>query len=165
MKHLTLTLFLILIFNYGFAQTKIIAFKSHSGNPVDFDATLENDNFGDFPEMHMIKIFDTVKVISDSQFVEVWHHQYLGTIEDTSRKYFYNRDTNIISPNYRVDTKIIKENYPSTTVFKQYEPQKKIKNKNKNKTKTNNLWLLVLILGGSLTPFFVQFFKRPETKN
>jgi hypothetical protein len=68
----------------------------------------------------------------------------------------------LISPNYRVDTKIIKENYPSTTVFKHYEPQKKIKNK--NKTKTNNLWLLILILGGSLTPFVVQFFKRPETE-
>jgi hypothetical protein len=163
MKHLTLSLFLILIFNYGFAQTKIIAFKSHSGNPVDFDATLENDNFGDFPEMHMIKIFDTVKVISDSQFVEVWHHQYLGTIEDTSRKYFYNRDTNIISPNYRVDTKIIKKNYPSTTVFKHYEAKKHINKK--SRTKTNNLWLLYLILGGSLTPFVLQYFKKPETKN
>ena len=163
MKHLTLSLFLILIFNHGFAQTKIIAFKSHSGNSADFDATLENDNFGDFPEMRMIKIFDTVKVISDSQFVEVWHHQYLGTIEDTSRKYFYNRDTNLISPNYRVDTKIIKENYPSYTVFKHYETDKKIKKK--SKTKTNNLWLLYLILGGSLTPFVIQFFKKPETEN
>ncbi len=163
MKHLTLSLFLILIFNHGFAQTKIIAFKSHSGNSADFDATLENDNFGDFPEMRMIKIFDTVKVISDSQFVEVWHHQYLGTIEDTSRKYFYNRDTNLISPNYRIDTKIIKENYPSSTVFKHYESDKKIKKK--SKTKTNNLWLLYLILGGSLTPFIIQLFKKPETEN
>ena len=163
MKYLTLSLFLILILDFGFAQTKIIAFKSHSGNPVDFDATLENDNFGDFPEMHMIKIFDTVKVISDSQFVEVWHHQYLGTIEDTSRKYYYNRDTNLISPNYRVDTKIIKENYPSTTVFKHYDAKKKIEKK--SRTKTNNLWLLYLILGGSLTPFIIQFFKKPETEN
>lgn len=163
MKHLTLSLFLILIFNCGFAQTKIIAFKSHSGNPVDFDATLENDNFGDFPEMHMIKIFDTVKVISDSQFVEVWHHQYLGTIEDTSRKYYYNRDTNLIAPKYRIDTKIIKENYLPNTVFQHYEATKKIKKK--SKTKTNNLWLLYLILGGSLTPFVLPFFKKSSTEN
>lgn len=162
MKYLTTLIILTLIVNFGFTQTKIIAFKSHSGNSADFDATLENDNFGDFPEMRMIKIFDTVKVISDSQFVEVWHHQYLGTIEDTTRKYYYNRDTNMISPNYRIDTKIIKENYPSPTVFKHYEIDKKIKKK--SKTKTNNLWLLYLILGGSLTPFVIQFFKRTETK-
>lgn len=160
MKHLTTLILLTLIFNYGFSQTKIIAFKSHSGNTANFDATLENDNFGDFPEMHMIKIFDTVKVISDSQFVEVWHHQYLRAIEDTTREYYYNRDTNLISPNYRIDTKIIKENYPSSTVFKHYETDKKIKKK--SKTKTNNLWLLYLILGGSLTPFVLQFFKRTE---
>ncbi len=163
MKHLTIFILLTLNFNNAFSQTKIIAFKSHSGNSADFDATLENDNFGDFPEMRMIKIFDTVKVISDSQFVEVWHHQYLGTIEDTTREYYYNRDTNLISPQYRIDTKIIKENYPSATVFKHYEAKKKIKNR--SKTKTNNLWLLVLILGGSLTPFVFQFFKRPEAKN
>lgn len=160
MKHLITLLLLTLIVNFGFTQTKIIAFKSHSGNADRFDASLENDNFGDFPEMHMIKIFDTVKVISDSQFVEVWHHQYLSTIEDTSRKYYYNRDTNLISPNYRIDTKIIKENYPSTTVFKHYEVKKKIKKK--SKAKTNNLWLLYLIVGGSLTPFVIQFSKRTE---
>jgi len=163
MKYLIITTLLTLTFNNVFAQTKIIAFKSHSGNSADFDATLENDNFGDFPEMHMIKIFDTVKVISDSQYVEVWHHQYLGTIEDTTREYYYNRDTNLISPQYRIDTKIIKENYPSSTVFKHYEAKKKVKKQ--NNTKTNSLWLLYLILGGSLTPFVIQFFKKAETKN
>ena len=163
MKYLIITILLILTFSNAFSQTKIIAFKSHSGNADKFDATLENDNFGDFPEMRMIKIFDTVKVISDSQFVEVWHHQYLGTIEDTTREYYYNRDTNLISPQYRIDTKIIEENYPSSTVFKHYEAKKKIKNR--SKTKTNNLWLLVLILGGGLTPFVIQFFKRTETVN
>ncbi len=162
MKYLLIGILSTLIFNKGIAQTKIIAFKSHSGNPANFDANLENDNFGDFPEMHMIKIFDTVKVISDSQYVEVWHMENYRVLQDTLKKNYYYRDTNFISPNYRVDTKIIKENYPSTTIFKHYEPQKKIKNK--NKTKTNNLWLLILILGGSLTPFVLQFFKRPETE-
>ncbi len=163
MKHLITSILLTLIFNIGFTQTKIIAFKSHSGNSADFDASLENDNFGDFPEMHLIKIFDTVKVISDSQFVEVWHHQYLGTFEDSTRKYYYNRDTNLISPNYRIDTKIIKENYPSYTIFKNYEAEKKIKKK--SKTQTNNLWLLYLIVGGSLTPFVIQFFKVNKSEN
>jgi hypothetical protein len=69
----------------------------------------------------------------------------------------------LISPQYRIDTKIIKENYPSSTVFKHYEAKKKVKKQ--NNTKTNSLWLLYLILGGSLTPFVFQFFKKAETKN
>jgi hypothetical protein len=163
MKYLTTLILLTLIIKFGFTQTKIIAFKSHSGNSADFDATLENDNFGDFPEMHMIKIFDTVKVISDSQFVEVWHIENYQLLQDSIRKIYYYRDTNLIDPIYRSDTKIIKENYPPYIIFKQNEPQKKIRRK--SRTKTNNLWLLYLILGGSLTPFVIQFFKKPETEN
>jgi hypothetical protein len=163
MKHLIITTLLTLTFNNVFSQTKIIAFKSHSGNSADFDATLENDNFGDFPEMRMIKIFDTVKVISDSQFVEVWHLENSNFMPDTTSRFYFNRDTNLIAPQYRIDTKIIKENYPSATVFKHYEAKNKVKKQ--SKTKTNNLWLLYLILGGSLTPFVFQFFKRPKAKN
>ena len=111
----------------------------------------------------MIKIFDTVKVISDSQYVEVWHMENYQLLQDSLRKNYYYSDTNLIDPIYRSDTKIIKENYPPYIIFKQNEPQKKIKGK--SKTKTNNLWLLYLILGGSLTPFVLQFFKKPETKN
>lgn len=158
MKHFILSTFFALTLNSSFSQTKIIAFKSHSGNPTNFDANLENDNFGENPEMTMVKIYDTVKIISDSQYVEVWHLENQIHFQDSGKNYYYYKDTNFISPNNRIENNVIKENYPSTTIFKSYESNKN--RKKKNKTTTNNLWLLYLVLGGSLTPFIFQFFKK-----
>jgi hypothetical protein len=162
-KNTFFILLLSCVFNTAFGQTKIIAFKSHSGNTANFASCLDTDHFGELPSMKFQTIYDTVKIISDSQFVEVWHisHPQLNSSKESENH--FNRDTHLIAPAYRESANEIQNNYPSTTVFQGKVKSKKTKKmKLKSKTKTTHLWFMHLLIGGSVLPYLLHQFSSSK---
>jgi len=89
-----LTILAIIIYANGFAQTKLIAFKSHSGNMKNFSDAMGNNlfddgtsNYGQAPERYVKTAkLDSVKFISDTVSV-------MFTSECTVD--YYKRDTTL----------------------------------------------------------------------
>jgi ATP-dependent Zn protease len=63
MQSKSLLLLALVLSGYNFAQTKLIAYRSHSGN-MNYFSTAEPDNLGNPPMM-----FDTLFLINDSMMI------------------------------------------------------------------------------------------------
>jgi len=124
----------------GFAQTKMIAHKSHSGLPADFTLA-GDDNYGN-PPMHM----DTLIWLSDTSIIEIMSYGY----GDTPR-----RDTVYNHPYFSrpgISLEEIQSMYPNYTVFIGFEKQAQRQRKMKPEPQKNSLYLLgfvLLAIGGT----------------
>lgn len=164
-KHVLYILPLIFGSFQSIAQTKMIAFKSHSGNPALFDPRTEMDNFGELPTMQsqLVPKYDTVKVISDSQIVEIWHYRNVFNFQvpdSAAIKHF--SDTVVTDPTLLKDTTYLKSMYPETTILRPKVHSKKVSPK-RSRSKNNDLWLLYLLVGGTLISGFMFPFLTKKT--
>lgn len=134
MKTTWMLLLSICLYTAGFAQTKMIAHKSHSGLPADF--SLEgDDNYGN-PPMHM----DTLIWLSDTSIVEIMSYGY----GDTGR-----RDTVYNHPYFNrpgISLEEIQSMYPNYTVFIGFDKKAKEQRALPNQPKKNSLYLLGFLL-------------------
>lgn len=82
MQSKSLLLLALVISGYNFAQTKLIAYRSHSGD-MNYFTTAEPDNLGNPP-----MVFDTLFLINDSMMIrqvsrEGSNHAQIDTITNT----------------------------------------------------------------------------------
>lgn len=165
MKTLILIIILSALSLTAISQTKMIAHKSHSGSLQNF-TTDGIHNFGDPP---MPMVIDTVKRLSDSTIVRVFH-DYWGNNSDTIQNHPFFND-----PNIAVDS--LQKMFPETTFVgydttppqqqdnqqsqqnNQQQPQeKKAKKKNKkkrNKKEDKSTFFLIPNLPSGGTPLLI----------
>ncbi len=129
----------LLSFNFSFCQTKIIANKSHSGNAVSLAAE-KDGNFGIAPER-----LDSVIKISDTSVVEVNNFGWRDTVYN--HPYF-------LKPGITIDQ--LKEENPHIIFVGFEKKHTKMKKPAKSKENKGSLYLLALLMAGSLIYTFKQ---------
>ena len=140
-----------------FAQTKIIAHKSHSGKPNTFNINNSSDNFG-LPSSYI----DTIFKISDTCVLEVgWNG--------------YERKRNIVCHhpccnNPKISLDSLKKIYPNIILIG-FEPGKKTGSKKsvailiqpKDTNNQNRIFQLIVAVG--LLSLLLYFFRSPKPKS
>lgn len=149
----TLLLFILFAAGNSFAQTNVIAMKSHSSSMVKDQH--ETDNFGDPMPLRTIQ---TVKYLNDDCLVEIY--KSLWSVQEQEF------DTICGHPflsSGQTDIERIKEMYPEKTEFigfdqleKDAKAEKKGLRKEKRKKNKSSIFFYFLISGGTL--FFLYLF-------
>lgn len=132
-------LFSLVVSMYSFGQTKIIALKSHSGDASALSAE-KDGNFGIAPTK-----IDTIVRISDTCIVEINNFGWRDTVYN--HPYFS-------KPGVTMEE--IKAHYPARVIFIGFD--KPVKNQKASsklpKEKKGNLYLIALLIAGTLTYTF-----------
>jgi len=160
MKVILSILFVVLIGNL-YAQTELIAYKSHSGDMVNFEPA-NYENLG-IPPMRI----DTIIILNDSTIIEISSRHWSGRpgfcVKDTvvNHPMYQNKsDYEKLRGNY-YDTSIVFINYDTLTLEQKKRITKKKKKKNSisiiggNFPKSNTNFLLVLSVFMSLCVFLI----------
>jgi hypothetical protein len=182
MKQFCIILFII-ISTSCFAQTKLIAFKSHSGNMDNFNISLENElfneegsNFGNPPYKKIyhldsiIYISESVSVLVKREYQYPWNGskdsaEFIKTTKDTllndpvfTKKHSLDNIRHLLKKQlfYEYDTK--------NTILVGYDKKKTIKKKDNNGNNTNKKNSIAFIVTtnkdpGNNSPFDVTMLK------